>query len=92
MEPSPDPRSRILLSSLNRPGLPVRLHSLQVLCEIFFPGYPEFLFNFLYGRHVAVLTTFLSIDELEDTDELSLGVSGEDSDGFPNSFLYVSYE
>jgi hypothetical protein len=59
------------------------LHTLQVVLELFFTfhvlhdigesddgndGDTEFLFNFLNGRELAILTSFLTVDQLEDTD------------------------
>jgi hypothetical protein len=36
---------------------------------------------------LAVLTPFLSVDQLKDTDELGFRMVDEDGDRFPDSFL-----
>ena len=94
--------SRSLASSLYGPGLSISLHPLQIILEFVlavhvshnvierndgYDGHAEFLFDLLHGRELAVLTAFLSVDELQDPDQLGFRVVGEDGDGFPDSFL-----
>lgn len=50
-------------------------------------GHVEFLFDFLDGGSGALLSPFLSIHELDYSDELCFRVGFEDGDGFPDCFL-----
>lgn len=91
-------------SSLDSPSLSVRFHPLQILLQIVlaihvshdviqgdngYDGDAKLFFHLLNGRELAVLTPFLSVDQLEDTDELRLRMVGEDGDRFPDSFLQM---
>jgi len=90
-------------SSLDRPCFSVSLHPLEVLLEVIlafhvlhnvvqrndrYDGNAKLLLDLLNGRKVAVLASLLSIDELENPDQLGLGVSSENGDSFPDSFLF----
>lgn len=95
---------RPITSSLDRPCFSVSLHPLEVLLEVILAFHvlhnvvqsddgndrnPKLLFDLLDSRQVAVLSTFLSIDELKDSDQLGFRMSSEDGDSFPDSLLLV---
>jgi len=41
----------------------------------------------LHGGSGSLLTSFLTVDQLDDADEFCLGVALKDGNGFPDGFL-----
>lgn len=80
----------------------IRLHLLQlflhILSTLHVPhdiiqrdnrddGNVEFLFNLLHGGAGTLLSSFLTVDELDDADEFCFGMAFQDGDGFTDRFL-----
>ena len=93
---------RIHLLRGDPPLRAIRLHLLQlflhilsafhvphniVQCDDRDDGDIELLFNLLHGGSGSLLTSFLTVDQLDDADEFCLGVALKDGNGFPDGFL-----